>query len=132
MAGSAVVVHSLGNFVFDMDFQTKTREGIFLEIVLWDGAVKAVEPVPYVIDDIHSTARAGRSGEGHPRRRVGQQPRTVCAVSMRVLRLVQRQQPRPYRPANPIELAPVDDARYVAPGVVARVGNAAEPDGGNA
>jgi poly-gamma-glutamate capsule biosynthesis protein CapA/YwtB (metallophosphatase superfamily) len=50
MAGSAVVVHSLGNFVFDMDFQTKTREGIFLEIVLWGGKVKAVEPVPYVID----------------------------------------------------------------------------------
>jgi poly-gamma-glutamate capsule biosynthesis protein CapA/YwtB (metallophosphatase superfamily) len=51
MAGSAMVVHSLGNFVFDMDFQTKTREGIFLEIVLWGGAVKAVEPVPYLIDD---------------------------------------------------------------------------------
>ena len=51
MAGSAVVVHSLGNFTFDMDFQTKTREGVFLEIVLWGGAVKAVEPVPYVIDD---------------------------------------------------------------------------------
>jgi poly-gamma-glutamate capsule biosynthesis protein CapA/YwtB (metallophosphatase superfamily) len=50
MAGSAVVVHSLGNFVFDMDFQTKTREGIFLEIVLWGGKVKAVEPVPYEID----------------------------------------------------------------------------------
>ena len=50
MAGSAVVVHSLGNFIFDMDFQTKTREGIFLEIVLWGGVVKAVEPVPYVID----------------------------------------------------------------------------------
>lgn len=51
MAGSTAVVHSLGNFVFDMDFQTKTREGIFLEVVLWGGAVKAVEPVPYVIDD---------------------------------------------------------------------------------
>jgi len=51
MAGSAVVMHSLGNFIFDMDFQTKTREGVFLEIVLWGGAVKAVEPVPYVIDD---------------------------------------------------------------------------------
>ena len=51
MAGSAVVVHSLGNFVFDMDFQTKTREGVFFEVVLWGGAVKAVEPVPYVIDD---------------------------------------------------------------------------------
>ena len=50
MAGSAVVVHSLGNFVFDMDFQTKTREGIFLEIVLWGDTVRAVEPVPYVID----------------------------------------------------------------------------------
>jgi poly-gamma-glutamate capsule biosynthesis protein CapA/YwtB (metallophosphatase superfamily) len=51
MAGSAVVVHSLGNFVFDMDFQTKTREGVFLEIVLWGDKVKAVEPVPYVIDN---------------------------------------------------------------------------------
>jgi poly-gamma-glutamate capsule biosynthesis protein CapA/YwtB (metallophosphatase superfamily) len=51
MAGSAVVVHSLGNFVFDMDFQTKTREGVFLEIVLWNNRVKAVEPVPYVIDN---------------------------------------------------------------------------------
>jgi poly-gamma-glutamate capsule biosynthesis protein CapA/YwtB (metallophosphatase superfamily) len=50
MAGSAVVVHSLGNFIFDMDFQTKTREGIFLEIVLWGDRVKAVEPVPYIID----------------------------------------------------------------------------------
>jgi poly-gamma-glutamate capsule biosynthesis protein CapA/YwtB (metallophosphatase superfamily) len=51
MADSAVVVHSLGNFVFDMDFQTKTREGIFLEIVLWGDRVKALEPVPYVIDN---------------------------------------------------------------------------------
>jgi poly-gamma-glutamate synthesis protein (capsule biosynthesis protein) len=51
MAGSGVAVHSLGNFVFDMDFQTKTREGILTEIVLWGSRVKAVEPVPYVIDD---------------------------------------------------------------------------------
>lgn len=49
--GEATVVHSLGNFVFDMDFQTKTREGVFLEIVAWAGEVRAVEPVPYVIDD---------------------------------------------------------------------------------
>jgi poly-gamma-glutamate synthesis protein (capsule biosynthesis protein) len=34
-----------------MDFQTKTRQGIFSEIVLWGGRVKAVEPVPYLIDD---------------------------------------------------------------------------------
>jgi len=49
--GSTVVVHSLGNFIFDMDFQVKTREGIFVEVVLWDGEVKAVEPVPYTIHD---------------------------------------------------------------------------------
>ena len=54
MAGSTVVVHSLGNFIFDMDFQTKTREGVFLEIVLWGDTVKAVEPVPYLIDDTFS------------------------------------------------------------------------------
>ena len=63
MAGSAVVVHSLGNFVFDMDFQTKTREGIFLEIVLWGDTVKAVEPVPYVIDAAFTPRLIrGRSG----------------------------------------------------------------------
>jgi poly-gamma-glutamate capsule biosynthesis protein CapA/YwtB (metallophosphatase superfamily) len=60
MAGSAVVVHSLGNFVFDMDFQTKTREGIFLEIVLWGGKVKAVEPVPYVVDSGFTPRPTGR------------------------------------------------------------------------
>ena len=38
-AGSGIVV--LGNFIFDMDFRIKTQEGIFVEIVLWDGQVKA-------------------------------------------------------------------------------------------
>ena len=64
--GTAAVVHSLGNFVFDMDFQTKTREGIFLEIVLWGGAVKAVEPVPYVIDG----AFTPRPVRGHRAQRI--------------------------------------------------------------
>lgn len=48
--GETVVVHSLGNFVFDMDFQTKTMEGIFLEVVFWGDRLKAVEPVPYRLD----------------------------------------------------------------------------------
>lgn len=59
--GDATVVHSLGNFVFDMDFQTKTREGVFLEIVAWDGEVRAVEPVPYVIDDRFTPRPASRA-----------------------------------------------------------------------
>jgi len=49
--GDTTVVHSLGNFVFDMDFSTQTMEGVFLEIVTWDGEVKAVEPVPFLMDD---------------------------------------------------------------------------------
>ncbi len=49
--GSATVVHSLGNLVFDMDFMRETREGIFVEIVSRGDNVVAVRPVPYVIDD---------------------------------------------------------------------------------
>lgn len=49
--GDTTVVHSLGNFIFDMDVNREVQEGVFVEVVLWDGAVKAVEPVPYVIDD---------------------------------------------------------------------------------
>lgn len=49
--GDTTVVHSLGNFIFDMQFSRQVQEGVFVEIVLWDGAVKAVEPVPYVIRD---------------------------------------------------------------------------------
>lgn len=47
--GDTVVVHSLGNLVFDMDFSPETQEGVLLEVVTWDGELKAVEPVPYVI-----------------------------------------------------------------------------------
>jgi poly-gamma-glutamate capsule biosynthesis protein CapA/YwtB (metallophosphatase superfamily) len=45
----ALVVHSLGNFVFDMDFSTETMEGLVLELVLWDGEVKQADFVPYRI-----------------------------------------------------------------------------------
>ncbi|UYM04561.1 CapA family protein [Solicola gregarius] len=47
--GDSAVAYSLGNFVFDMDFSRETQEGVFLEIVLWDGDVVGVNPVPYVI-----------------------------------------------------------------------------------
>ena len=57
------VVYSLGNYVFDMGFHTKTKEGVILEAVLWGGTVKAVEPVPYVIDDnfVPRPAKGGRA-----------------------------------------------------------------------
>ena len=49
--GDTTVVHSLGNFIFDMQFSRQVQEGVFVEIVLWGDRVVAVEPVPYVIRD---------------------------------------------------------------------------------
>ncbi len=43
----ALVVHSLGNFVFDMDFFEETMEGLVLEATFWDDELKAVDFVPY-------------------------------------------------------------------------------------
>lgn len=62
IAGSTVV-HSLGNFVFDMDFMQQTQEGVMLEIVLWDDEVVAVEPVPYVIGPDFAPRPAGEQGD---------------------------------------------------------------------
>ncbi len=49
--GEALVVHSLGNFVFDMDFMRRTMEGAILELTFWGEELKGVELVPYVMDD---------------------------------------------------------------------------------
>jgi len=49
LRGDALVVHSLGNFVFDMDFMQETQEGLVLEAVFWGEELKAVEFVPYRI-----------------------------------------------------------------------------------
>lgn len=76
----ALVVHSLGNFVFDMDFMRQTQEGIFLEVVLWDGEVMAVEPVPYVIGDDFAPRPSG------PKR------------SKKILALMRETSRGPYRP----------------------------------
>ena len=45
------VFHSLGNFVFDMDFMRRTMEGAVLELTFWGERLKGVELVPYVMDD---------------------------------------------------------------------------------
>lgn len=47
--GGRLVVHSLGNLVFDMDFSVETMEGVVAELVVWDDRVVAVDYVPYVI-----------------------------------------------------------------------------------
>lgn len=47
--GDTTVIHSLGNFIFDMDFMAKTQVGIAVEVTSWGGRVLAVEPIPYAI-----------------------------------------------------------------------------------
>jgi poly-gamma-glutamate capsule biosynthesis protein CapA/YwtB (metallophosphatase superfamily) len=53
-----LVVHSLGNFVFDMDSSFETEEGVILELVLWGSEVMAARFVPYVIDADYVPRRA--------------------------------------------------------------------------
>jgi poly-gamma-glutamate capsule biosynthesis protein CapA/YwtB (metallophosphatase superfamily) len=53
MRGDALVVHSLGNFVFDMDGD-ETQEGLVLETVFWGDQLKAAEFVPYRIGEDHA------------------------------------------------------------------------------
>ena len=74
--GEATVVHSLGNFVFDMDFMRETNEGILVEIVSRGGRVVAIEPVPYVIDARFTPRPAGadRAGDIFERIRQASEP----------------------------------------------------------
>ena len=50
MVGDALVVNSLGNFVFDMDTMRETQEGLMLEATFWGDRLVAAEFVPYRID----------------------------------------------------------------------------------
>ena len=50
MVGDALVVHSLGNFVFDMDFMVETMAGVVLETTWWGDRLVGAELVPYRMD----------------------------------------------------------------------------------
>jgi poly-gamma-glutamate synthesis protein (capsule biosynthesis protein) len=47
LVGHSLVVQSLGNFVFDMDFVPESMEGLMLEATFWGDELKAVDFVPY-------------------------------------------------------------------------------------
>jgi poly-gamma-glutamate capsule biosynthesis protein CapA/YwtB (metallophosphatase superfamily) len=47
--GGKLIIHSLGNLVFDMDFSRETEEGVLAELVFWDDELKGVRLTPYVI-----------------------------------------------------------------------------------
>ncbi len=44
-----LIAHSLGNYIFDMDFARETQEGVILELAFWGSELKAAEFVPVVI-----------------------------------------------------------------------------------
>jgi Bacterial capsule synthesis protein PGA_cap len=46
-----LVLHSLGNFVFDMDSSAETEEGLLLELVWWGPELMGARFVPHVIGD---------------------------------------------------------------------------------
>lgn len=47
--GDALIVYSLGNFVFDMDFSRETQEGAVLELTFSGAELDQVRLVPVVI-----------------------------------------------------------------------------------
>ncbi len=44
-----LVVNSLGNFVFDMDFSAETQQGVMVDIVSWDDRIVSTRFTPYII-----------------------------------------------------------------------------------
>ena len=47
--GLGLVVHSLGNYVFDMDFMRQTQEGVLCDLLFAGARLRAVRFTPYVI-----------------------------------------------------------------------------------
>jgi poly-gamma-glutamate synthesis protein (capsule biosynthesis protein) len=47
--GDGLVVYSLGNYVFDMDFMRQTQEGVLCDLVFAGDRLRAVRFTPYVI-----------------------------------------------------------------------------------
>ena len=62
--GGVPVVHSLGNFVFDMDFMTETMEGVVLEATFWGAELKALRFVPYRMDPVTFAPRVANGAAG--------------------------------------------------------------------
>ena len=76
--GEAVVAHSLGNFVFDMDFLDDTMEGVTLAATFRGDRLVDVELGPYRMGTgLRPAAGHRRRGGGDPGRRARPQPGPV-------------------------------------------------------
>ena len=94
------VLHSLGNFVFDMDFMEQTMQGVVLEATFWGDALRAIRLVPYAMDPQTFAPRGsggvpGRrssttSGRAAPARSPADRPGHVGASHASTMRAVRR------------------------------------------
>ncbi len=114
LVGDGLVVHSLGNFTFDMT-TPETNEGLVLEATFWDDELKAVDFVPYRIGADHA-----------PRVVPYAEAERMFANFWRFSGLGEEV---PDDPADPAQLLGVDDGGDVGGRVVAGVRRAAEPRG---
>ncbi|MGH3367214.1 MAG: CapA family protein [Nocardioidaceae bacterium] len=58
-----LIVHSLGNFVFDMDFSRRTQQGVTADLVFVGDTLRSVRFTPYVIgEDFAPRVVGGRRG----------------------------------------------------------------------
>ncbi len=60
--GGAVIAHSLGNFVFDMDFMEQTMEGVTLTARFRGDRLRGVELTPYRLDATFTPRRVTGPG----------------------------------------------------------------------
>ena len=45
------VFYGLGNFLFDQMWSQETRQGLVLEVTLYDGAIRRIELLPTIMHD---------------------------------------------------------------------------------
>ena len=109
----ALVAHSLGNFVFDMDFSRQTQEGALLELVFW-GERPQGRARWCPSSSARTSRRASRRarGRGDPRRGSGRPATRRSCISGTPTRAErQSAQPLPQHAADPVELRRADDLR---------------------
>ena len=99
--GDSLVVYSLGNFVFDMDFTRETQEGAALELTFWGSDLKNARLVPVVIGSDFAPRVRGRAARpSDPGPGVGRQRATIARYARALIVLVVRTGaaiPRPRR-----------------------------------
>ena len=120
---AVLIVNSLGNFVFDMDFSVpRPGKGVTVDLICWGDQIKAVRFTPYVIGpDFAPRPVRGPVAQTHPRPDVGDERSSVPALTERptAARAESRaRQPRPHQDADPPQLGWVDHRRQVGSAVI--------------